>query len=365
MKYLKSRKVDYFFALLVFALAVFGIVMISSASVAISYEKFGRNDVYLFRQIIAFFIGIIIWLVFQSTDYHFFRKIAPYLLIFTFFLLILVFIPKIGVAWRGVHRWISLGPFAFQPAEIAKLSLILYLASWLEKMGDKIKSLKQAFLPFTFLILVLSLFLIRQPDIGTLIVILGISAAIFFTAGGSVKHLICGFVVGLLTLFALIKAAPYRMARFVAYFNPEKDPLGIAYHVRNALIAIGSGGLLGLGFGESRQKHLFLPEAHTDSIFAIICEELGFIRAILVILAFVYLAFRGYKIAKKAPDTFGRLVTVGIITWFVFQAFINIAGIISLLPFTGVPLPFISYGGTSLVISFAAVGILLNISKHS
>jgi len=365
MQYFKTKRPDYNLALIVFGLVIFGLVMIFSASSIISYEKFGRSDVYLIKQIISLAIGIVAWIIFQSIDYHFFRKIAGWLLLTTFILLILVFIPSLSQGSKGVYRWINIGGFAFQPSEMAKLTLILYLSAWFERIGKDIKSFIKSFLPFSVLMLALGILIIKQPDMGTLTVLICVSGAIYFLAGASITYLAFGGISLAAIFWLLIKIAPYRMARFTAFMNPEKDPLGITYHVRNALIAIGSGGLFGLGFGQSRQKHLFLPEAHTDSIFAIICEELGFLRASLIIFAFAFLAYRGYKIAKKAPDTFGRLVAAGITIWFAFQAFINIAGITGLLPFTGVPIPFVSYGGTSLVVSLAAVGILLNISKYS
>lgn len=365
MKYLKTQKPDYTLALMIFGLIVFGLIMLSSASSVLSFQRFGRSDVYLIRQIISLVIGVFVWIIFQSIDYRVFRKIASLLLFITLGLLILVFVPYIGHSWRGVSRWIGIGSFVFQPAEISKLTLILYLAAWFEKMGKDVADFKKGFLKVAFLLIVLAILLIKQPDLGTLTILTGITVVMYFLGGAAISHLSLGIVLAFLMLCLLVKFAPYRMNRVVAYLNPEKDPLGIAYHVRNALIAIGSGGLFGLGFGQSHQKHLFLPEAHTDSIFAIICEELGFLRASLVIVVFAILAYRGYKIAQKAPDTFGKLVAAGITTWFVLQAFINIAGITGLLPFTGVPLPFISYGGTSLVISLAGVGILLNISKYA
>ncbi|MCX6807146.1 MAG: putative lipid II flippase FtsW [Candidatus Berkelbacteria bacterium] len=365
MKFIRAQKPDSPLALVIFALVVFGIVMVFSASSVISYERFGRNDVYLIRQLISFGIGLAAWVIFQNIDYHYYRKIATPLLLVTLLLLILVFIPGIGHSWRGVSRWIGIGSVVFQPAEITKLTLILYLSAWFERMNSKVANFKSGFLPFALLVLILGVLLIEQPDFGSFIVLTGIAVAIYFLAGASISHLILGMFSAFLGFCLLIKVAPYRISRLLSFINPENDPLGIAYHIRNALIAIGSGGLWGLGFGQSRQKYLFLPEVHTDSIFAIISEELGFLRASLIIIAFFYIAYRGYKIAQKAPDTFGRLVAVGIVTWFVFQAFINIAGITGLLPFTGVPLPFISYGGTSLVINLVSTGILLNISKYS
>lgn len=364
MKYIRPQKPDYTLALVVFALVVFGLVMISSASSVLSYEKFGKDNEYLIRQLISLGIGLVVWLIFQSIDYHYYRKVAPPLLFITLGLLILVFVPGVGSTWRGVHRWIGVGSLAFQPSEVAKLTLILYLSAWFERMGKDIIDFKKGFLPFALLVGFLGVLLIKQPDLGTLTVIAGIAVAIYFVAGAKLSHLFLGALSIALVFWGLIKIAPYRIARILAFLNPENDPLGIAYHIRNALIAIGSGGFLGLGFGQSRQKHLYLPEVHTDSIFAIISEELGFLRAIFLLAAFAYLAYRGYKVAQKAPDKFGRLIATGITTWFVFQAFINIAGIIGLLPFTGVPLPFISFGGTSLVINLASTGILLNISKY-
>lgn len=364
-RYLPTKRPDFTLALIIFGLAAFGLVMVSSASSVLSYERFGNPNYFLFRQLISFGIGILFWIIFQNIDYHFFRRIAPFLLFITVFLLILVFIPGIGHSWRGVHRWIKIGAFIFQPSEICKLSLILYLSAWFEKKKEEIKDFKRGFLPFLTFLGFLSFLLVRQPDIGSLAVIAGCAISIYFLAGAPFSHLVSLLGLGFAVFWVLVFLAPYRMARIIAFLNPKGDPLGIAYHLRNALIAIGSGGLFGLGFGMSRQKHLFLPEAHTDSIFAIIAEELGLIRASLVILAFILIALRGYKIASRAPDLFGRLVAGGITSWFVLQAFINIAGISGILPFTGVPLPFVSYGGTSLVISMAGVGILLNISKYT
>lgn len=363
-KYLPIKKPDYSLALVIFAMVIFGLVMISSASSIISYERYGRPDYYLIRQLIAFGIGIFVWILFQSIDYHHFKKYARILLFITLLLLILVFIPGVGHAWRGVYRWIGLGDFVFQPAEIVKLTLILYLAAWFEKRKTETKTFFKGFLPFAALLGFLAILLINQPDIGTLAVVTGVASAMYFLAGAAIPHLVLGGALAAMIFWVLIKLAPYRMARILVFLNPDNDPLGVAYHIRNALIAIGSGGLFGLGFGMSRQKHLFLPEAHTDSIFAVIAEELGLLRTIFVIAAFAFIAYQGYKIASRAQDEFGRLVAAGITTWFVFQAFINIAGITSLLPFTGVPLPFISFGGTALVTSLAGAGILLNISKY-
>ncbi|MCL5795867.1 MAG: putative lipid II flippase FtsW [Patescibacteria group bacterium] len=356
---------DYFLIMLVFILAVFGLVMIYSSSVVSSYEIFGYNSYYLNKQAISLVIGVVVWFIFAKIDYRFWQKYALWMLVATLILLILVFVPGIGKEIGGAHRWIDIGPLFFQPSEIAKLTLIIYLAAWLSKKGEGVKDLKKGFLPFVIILAIIAFLIIKEPDMGTLSVIAGIATIIFFAAGASWQHLTLGLasIIGFFVI--LIKSAPYRMQRFLTFLNPEKEALGAGYHINQALLAIGTGGLFGLGFGQSKQKYLYLPQAHSDSIFAIIMEELGFLRASLVIIAFILIAWRGFKIAKNAPDAFSRLMAVGITSWIVIQAFINIAAMTGIMPLTGVPLPFISYGGSSLVILLAAVGILTNISKQA
>jgi len=223
----------------------------------------------------------------------------------------------------------------------------------------------EGLVPFLALLSVVGFLIIKQPDTGTLGLIFLISLAIFFASGASIVHIFSLFAGGLFALFILIKMAPYRMQRFLVFMNPDHDPMGFGYQMTQALLAIGSGGIFGAGLGQSRQKFNYLPEPVTDSIFAVLGEELGLIGAMVVVGLFLFLAWRGVRIALRAPDEFGRLLAVGIVSWIVFQAFINISAITGLIPLTGIPLPFISYGGTSLAVLLAAVGILLNISKHS
>lgn len=361
----REGKPDYYLLFLVFILLVFGLIMIYSASVIVSYKLFGYNWYYLNKQAISLGIGLVVWYIFAKIDYRFWQKSALWLLLITLILLIAVFIPNIGLNLGGAHRWISLGPFFFQPSEVAKLTLIIYLAAWLTKKGEGIKDFQSGFIPFTLIVAVVAFLIIKEPDMGTMSVITGIAAIMFFIAGASWQHIVLGVTSILAFLFILIKSAPYRLERLMVFLNPSSEGLGAAYHINQALLAVGSGGLWGLGFGKSLQKYFYLPQAHTDSIFAIITEELGFIRAVLVVIIFVLIAWRGYRIAKEAPDTFSRLLATGITTWIILQAMVNLAAILGIIPLTGVPLPFISYGGSSLVILLAAMGILLNISKQT
>lgn len=361
-----KAKPDYILSLSVFALAVFGVIMISSASIVKSYEvtEGATNNLYLYRQLIALGIGILAWILVQRVDYHIYKKYSLWFLIASFILLGLVFVPGLGRDY-GATRWIGIGSFIFQPSELVKLFIAIYLAAWLSRSKENTQSFWKGFVPFIIIMAAIGALILKEPDLGTSVVIFAIGIFIFFVAGANIWYLLASVPGFLVALWFLIRMAPYRWTRFMAYLNPEKDVLGIGYHINQAILAIGSGGLWGLGFGASKQKYNFLPEAASDSIFAIICEELGFIRALLVILVYVLVAVRGYSIAKRVPDDFGRLLAVGITTWFIFQALVNLSAMLGLLPLTGVPLPFVSYGGSSLVISLIGVGILLNISKHA
>lgn len=365
MKFPYRAKIDTGLFLLFFGLSLFGLLMISSASVVISFEHFGSNYTYFFRQLRSFLIGMVILIIFSRIDYRFWRRIALISLLITIILLILVFIPGIGKELGGAHRWIHLGSLFFQPSEIAKLSLILYLAAWFEKRGEGIRDFSSGFLPFIILVGAISFLIIAQPDMGTMFIIAIVAIIMSFVAGATLGHLGLTVTFAAILFLILIKSAPYRMIRFLTFLKPGAEILGAGYHINQALLAIGSGGLFGLGFGQSKQKYLYLPQAHSDSIFAIIAEELGFLRASVVVIAFLYLGWKGFKIARDAPCNFSRFLAAGITSWIVFQAFVNLGAMLGMLPLTGVPLPFISYGGSSLITLLAAAGILLNISKHT
>jgi len=358
-------KPDYLLAMIVFLLSLFGIVMISSASVVLSGERFGHNFYYVTHQIISFIVGLAALLVGYFIDYRLWRKFSLIMFLATLILLLGVFIPGIGREFGGAHRWLGIGSVLFQPSEIVKLTFIIYFASWLEKKGEGVRNFSRAFVPFIVLMIILGFLIMSQPDFGTLSVIVLTAVVIFFVAGARYTHLGLATIGALILFTILVKIAPYRMQRFLVFLNPGEQTLGAAYHINQALIAIGSGGFWGLGFGQSKQKYLYLPQPHIDSIFAIIAEELGFLRASLVLLAYVFIGIRGFKIARNAPDNFAKYLAVGITSWIVLQAFINIAAMLNVLPLTGIPLPFISFGGSSLIVSLFAIGILLNISKYS
>ncbi|MDD5397219.1 MAG: putative lipid II flippase FtsW [Candidatus Moranbacteria bacterium] len=351
----------------VFTLLAFGLVMIASAGVIYSETRFA-DAYYFFKHQLFFGVlpGIVVLYVFAKIDYHFWKKVAVPMFFASVVFLILVFVPGVGSKVYGASRWLQLGPFSFQPSEMAKLSMIIYLAAWLESRGtQRIKDIFEGLLPFLGIMGLIAFLIMKQPDTGTLGVIVLTSFAIFFVSGARLQHLFSMGLMGAMALWILVKVEPYRFNRILAFLDPGADPQGIGYQINQALLAVGSGGFLGVGLGHSRQKFNYLPEPVGDSIFAVIGEELGLIGGVVLVLLFVTFAIRGIKIAKNSPDMFGRLVATGITMWVILQAFINISANIALVPLTGIPLPFISYGGTSLVFLMAAVGILLNISQHA
>lgn len=356
-------KIDYWIFFLIFALCIFGLLMIYSSSAVVSFEEYGINNYYFKKQLISLGIGIVFLIITSLIDYRFWQKNATIFFFIATALLIWVILFSSKVS--GAQRWIQLGPIPLQPSEIMKLASIIYLAAWFAKKKDQIKNFKYGFIPFIIILGAVSFLIMKQPDMGTTSVVVGIAVIMFFCAGAPMWQMGLG-LAGIVSAFLLlIKIEPYRMQRLMVFLNPNSDTLGTGYHISQAMLAIGSGGLFGLGFGQSKQKYLYLPEPHTDSIFAITTEELGFLRAFIIFVVFVLIAVRGLKIAKNAPDQFSRLLVIGIIAWIIIQFFINIGAMIGMLPLTGVPLPFVSYGGSSLTALLAAVGIILNISKQS
>ncbi len=360
-----SKKPDYIFLVLIVILVLIGLLMLASASSVIGFEKFQNSNYFLQHQILnGVLIGGLLLFVLSKIDYRIWRKWAFLLLAFNILLLIAVLLPGIGYEYGGARRWIQVGSVIFQPSEFLKLTLIIYLAAFFEKSQAHKKETGYGFLPFLMMVGIIIVLIMFQPDMGTMFTISLIALAIYFTAGAPFR-LLAVIITGAVGVFALlIHIAPYRVERLTVFLNPALDPQGIGYHVNQALLAIGSGGIFGLGLGHSRQKFLYLPEVTGDSIFAIIAEELGLILSAGLIILFVAIMYRGLRIARSAPDTFAKLLTVGVIVWFVLQAFVNIGAMVGLLPLTGIPLPFISYGSSALIASLAAVGIILNISRQ-
>jgi cell division protein FtsW len=337
-------------------LVVVGLFALSTASSVLAYQRYDNNYYFFLRQFMFGVVpGMIFLYFFSRFDYKKLQNLAPLFVLAGIGMLVAVLIPGIGFEVGGASRWINFGAFLFQPAEFVKLAMLLYLASWYDKRQHHVHDLYYGYLPVLAIVGLTAGLIILQPDIGTMLILASIAAVMLFVGGARFKYLLSTAGVGLLIMWLLVKAAPYRAQRFLAFFDPSVDTQGISYQINQALIAIGSGGWWGVGFGQSRQKYSYLPEPMGDSIFAILSEELGFVRILFVLALF----------ALFATDTFGKLVAAGITAWIVIQSFINIGAITGLIPLTGVPLPFISYGSTSLAITLAAVGILLNISRYS
>lgn len=338
-------------------LSFFGLIMVYDASVAIAIRDF--NDQYHFvrDQLRWLGIGIVSLFIFSRIDYHRLKPFVLPMLLATLLLLLAVFIPGLGIKALGARRWINVGFFIIQPAEIAKLTLILYLSVWLSHPE------KGRLWSFLLLVGMVVGLIVLEPDLGTAVIVVGIAVALYFLSGAPLSHFLALIPVLLIGIGVLAIASPYRFSRVLTFVNPERDPLGSSYQIRQVLLALGSGGVTGVGIGKSRQKYEYLPEANTDSIFAIIGEEVGYVGALVVISVYLFIVWRGFRIARHAPDPFGRLVALGISLWFGIQTSINLSAMVVLIPLTGIPLPLISYGGSSLIILMISFGILLNISR--
>lgn len=362
-----NRKPDYLLLATIGMLVPLGLVMVYSASFMDAMQTRGNQLYYIYRQIGGAILGTVGLLVAQRIDYRFWRKYSVQLLAATLLLLVVVLLlPDSITKVNGSKSWIRIGPLSVQPSEIAKLALIIYFADWLSRRGAKIGNVTYGLVPFAVMLGIVCGLVMLGHDLGTTIVLAMIGVTIFFAAGANLLHLLAASAVAGMAFFALIRVVAFRQERIAVWLDgPFAHYLGAGYQPAHALYALGSGGLFGVGLGQGRQKFLWLPQAHTDAIFAIIGEELGLIGTLFVVACFVFIAYRGFRIAGRAPDPFAALVAVGLTTWLVFEAFINVGVVTTLLPFTGLTLPFISYGSTSLIMCMVAAGILLNISRHT
>jgi cell division protein FtsW len=342
-----------------------GVVIVYSASAVLSAQKLDDAFFYVKRQAMFAALGIIAMFVMSNYDYHKLKRIAKPLLILCFLFLIAVIIPGIGVVRGGSRAWLGVGSFGIQPSEFTKLGLIIFFAYWLEKTQDKITQFKRGLLPPLALVVSAVGLIMMEPDLGQSTVLMGTVIIIIFAAGAQVKHLLGLASLAIPAFVALIVVAPYRLKRIFAFMDPWSYPLSDGYHIIQSMYALGPGGLLGLGLGRSRQKFLYLPEPQTDFVFAILAEELGFIGGATVLLLFLLLLWRGVRTAITAPDTFGSLLAMGITGMIAVQVIINIGVVTGSMPVTGITLPFISYGGSSLTLMLTGVGILLNISRQT
>jgi cell division protein FtsW len=345
-------------------LIVLGLTMVFSASSATAYADYHDTAHYLKRQVAYLIVGLVVAYVAYRVDYHKLRGLAPGLVIATFLLLVLTLIPHIGFAAGGSRRWLGFHTLSFQPSELGKLALVLFLAAKLSQLGENVRSLSKGVGPALFITGLLSAPVFLEPDMGTSSIYIFTAFAMLFTAGARFEHLIMCALVMLPAAAIAIGSSSYKRARVFAFLDPWKDAQNAGFHIVQSLLALGSGGLFGLGLGASRQKYFYLPMPHTDFIFAVIGEELGLLGGVAVIALFGLFAIRGVMIALKAPDRFGMLLAIGCTFLIVIQAFINIGVVTSSWPVTGVPLPFISFGGTSLVVSLIAVALIANVGRH-
>ena len=358
----RIEEIDYGIFYSVLILLAIGVIMIYSASSYYAMFKEGDSMVYLKKQIIWAMTGLIAMFSMSNIDYHKLKKITPQLLIITVPLLIAVFFfPAIN----GAKRWIQLGPLSFQPSELTKYVVVLFLALSLDIKGDGVKKFFTGIVPYLGVSGFFSAIILAEKNLSIAAIIMIVTFIMLFVAGGRIKDLFGKVAPTLLVVvFIFIFGEGYRRARMLNFLNPWKDPAGDGYQLIQSFYALGAGGVTGLGLGQSRQKTLYMPEPHNDFIFSIIGEELGLIGCLFIIFLFIFFVWRGIKVAMKARDTYGTLLAVGITSIIAVQAIINIAVVTGSMPVTGVPMPFISYGGTSLVINMTAMGILLNISRQ-
>lgn len=347
-------------------LLMVGLQMVYSSSFGYALTAYNDASYLALRQALWAIVGFALLLVFSRVDYHIWRDLSLVGMVLSILALIAVHLPVIGVNNYGATRWIRLGPLPpVQPSEFIKLPMIIYISAWLTGRGDKLREFSAGLAPFVILMGLVGGLIMLQPDLGTTATILLTASALFFIAGASLRHLLILAGVAAIAGLLLVVGAEYRSGRMESFMDPWKDPQGKGFHIIQSLVAFGSGGFWGLGLGASRQKFFYVPGSHTDAIFAILGEELGYVGVVGVMALFAILICRGFRLSFRAPDQFGVLLASGITFWFTFQILINIGGITKSIPFTGIPLPFLSYGGSALAISMAAVGILLNISKQA
>jgi len=354
-----TPKYDYLLIVAVSALLIVGLMMVYSATFALGYQLHGQPTYFFIRQLLWMGLGLMAMIVVARIEYHTWRKWS--IPIMAGALLLLGLVLAVGSDRFGGQRWLLNG--SVQPGELAKLAVVIYIADWLSSKGERIRQVTYGLIPFAILLGFVTGLIMLQPDFSTAVLIALTAIAMFFIAGGDLWQMIASGVLGGVTFALLITRSEYRLARITAFLNPLGDQLGTNYQVRQILIALGSGGVTGLGLGASRQKFGYIPASHTDGIFAIVGEELGLVGCLMVIALFAFLAYRGFRVAIAAPDAFGTVLAAGITCSLVFQALINLAVVTATAPFTGIPLPFISFGGSSLVVSLTGVGLLLAVSR--
>jgi len=355
-----SWRIDYFLIITVAALLIVGLMMVYSSTFDLAYKGFGDPAYFFRRQILWMVLGLGAMIVLARIEYQFWQRVA--ILLMAGALLLLGVVLVFGNTRFGGQRWLLPGG-SVQPSELCKLAVVIYIAAWLSSKGERIRQITYGLIPFSILIGLVTGLIMFQPDLSTAVLIALTGGAMFFIAGADLLQLAISLIFGGATFVFLVSQLPHSATRIAVFLDPNSDPNGIAYHIRQTLIALGCGGWTGVGLGAGRQKFGYMPAAHTDAIFAVLGEELGLIGCLVVIGLFVALAYRGFKIALEAPDAFGTVLAAGLTCSLIIQALVNIAVVTATLPYAGVPLPFISYGGSSLVVALASVGLLLSISR--
>lgn len=361
---MKKFKVDLPFLISVIVLIIGGYLIFRSASLGLlSKQPIKYAGVAFNQTVFGLILGSIACFFTSKIDYKIYRKYAFFIFVASVVVTLLVFVPDLGFSHGGAKRWVRIGTFSFQPSEFLKIGFVIFLSAWMASVKERVKTLKYGLTPFVVMVSIVGLVLLLQPDTDTFLITVFAGIAIYLSSGGKWKHILALGLICVLGLGILAYERPYVRARINTFINPAHDSLGSGYQIQQSLIAIGSGGLFGRGFGQSIQKFNVLPEPMGDSIFAVASEEFGFVGATSIILLFIFFCIRGLKIASRTPDAFGRLMVVGIVIMISSQAFVNIGAMVGVLPLSGITLPFVSHGGTALFMTLAEVGIVLNISK--
>ena len=362
----RSHGPDYGLMTAVLVLLIVGLIFVYSSSYVLADLEYGDPNYFIKRQVMFAVLGLIGLVIAMQIDYRYLRRLSPLLMLGALVALGAVLLPGFGVEANGAQRWIQVGSLPpLQPSEFAKLAVLIYMAAWLSSRGDTLRDFSLGVLPFVGMVGLVGALVLAEPDLGTAMMIAIITGTLFFIAGARLVHVIALAGSGVFATLLLIVTGGYRMDRILSFTSAESDPTGVGFQTLQLLVAFGSGGVWGMGLGVSRQKFFYVPGSHTDGVLAIVGEEIGLVGVLVVLGLFLVLFWRGWTIMRRAPDTFGSLLVAGVLAWFAFQLLINVGGVTRLIPLTGIPLPFLSAGGSSLLVSLVAIGLLLSVSRYA
>jgi cell division protein FtsW len=346
-------------------LVILGLLAVYSSSYALGYAEYGDSAYFVKRQVLLGGMGLVGMLFASWIDYRILKRLSPLLMLVALAGLAAVLLPGVATDLNGASRWVSIGGFTVQPSEFAKLAVIVYLAAWLAAKGNTVQDVALGVIPFTGMVGLVAALVLLEPDLGTATLIALVTGTLFFISGARLFHLVAVAATAALFTATLILVGGYGMGRITSFTSAEADPEGLGFQTLQMLVALGSGGVTGLGLGVSRQKFFYLPASHTDGVIAIVGEELGYIGVCVVLTLFVLLLWRGMRIVRRAADPFGSLLAAGVLAWIGFQVLMNVGGVTRTIPLTGIPLPFLSYGGSSLAMLMIAIGVLLSVSRYA